>query len=1244
MVFRRDNSPGGSSTITLEIPDLYAGVVALPWALWADPATGKVTDFAYVVSGSSPTDKLFVKDAGGSGLFLQENGADYWNTTDNLNFKHYIAETSELLPGEGSGFFGIYDPSAVKNLGDVNAIGNILFNIDNNNTSGTQYVGNGGSRAEANNELQIATGQTFVLKSNLTTGFLGGAILIANTVGDTNKKITGGAGSALSSELVTNYFDPNVANLLVKTYDLLIHNYAEPANLVTPASGGGIFTLDINVVNNPSDSLAPLNLVHNGTGWTKMARATSAGAGYSYTGKTFFNGGTVWVEDVNKLGAATGGTVSDRYYFTGGRLKVGDFTNPTGTSLGSLTLDSKRGITIGGDGAFIDVSNALTTLNYAGLISVEVHAPTFAAGITRTSNIGLGDLFKEGAGKLVLTNAAHTYSGLTKVTAGILEIDINSAASVTNQNSGYLGSNYSFIDGTFIAAGGRLDLQITGGATNGTSEWMTLDGGTLGTTASHTDGTLDGVIRVRQNSTVDVVGTGTLRFNSTAGYLSSSGSTGTPTLTKAGTGTLLLFENNTDYAGNWAVNQGRVVGATQGLAYGVGTSMSLGDGSGSGVAEALLTSRTTPTVAVTGSTNGTTTVTVASTAGLYVGMPVSGGTIPGGAVITSIPNGTTFTISGAVAPAGSSTYTATLNFINTMDYHVVNNITVSSGAQVKRIGATNHSVIANSGQQNDRYNYDGTVTLNGNLLASYQDAVANTGILASGRDQYIALNGSLSGAGSLTTEIVYTGNTAGNENDLRITTELNGDNTAWTGSVSTGNASNDADLQHLVRLGNNNALKSDNGVTMGFNSTLQVGGKDVTMGNLLITPTGSATTNQVTVENASNTAGKLTITQTTNEDWDVLFRNGTTPAVYSAIAPTAHDNTLSIAKAGSATAVMTQSNTYTGSTTMMGGILRVSSLINGGLASNIGASTNAAANLVFDGGTLEYTGAATSTDRNYTLTTNGGSLAASGTGTLTVSGNMTASGSSGAQTFTLTGTNIAANTISGTISNGTGTNVTSLSKTGAGTWALTNANTYSGTTTISVGTLLANNSTGSATGTSIVSVTSGGTLGGTGIVGGNTTINLGGTLLIGNLAGDVGPQDLQFNGTLNSSGTLAFDLWTYTAGGNGTADVLRFGSDSLITLTGTLQVTNSTATTATSFINGSAWQIIDWANVTTPANRNVNFTTLSLPTLSGGLTWNTSALNTTGFISVAIVPEPGRAMLLFMAMLWMIGARRRRQA
>ncbi len=63
-----------------------------------------------------------------------------------------------------------------------------------------------------------------------------------------------------------------------------------------------------------------------------------------------------------------------------------------------------------------------------------------------------------------------------------------------------------------------------------------------------------------------------------------------------------------------------------------------------------------------------------------------------------------------------------------------------------------------------------------------------------------------------------------------------------------------------------------------------------------------------------------------------------------------------------------------------------------------------------------------------------------------------------------------------------------LTKAGAGTMILSNANVHSGGTTVSEGSLLVNNTTGSGTGTGAVTVSAGATLGGTGIVSGALSV------------------------------------------------------------------------------------------------------------------------------------------------------------
>jgi len=146
-------------------------------------------------------------------------------------------------------------------------------------------------------------------------------------------------------------------------------------------------------------------------------------------------------------------------------------------------------------------------------------------------------------------------------------------------------------------------------------------------------------------------------------------------------------------------------------------------------------------------------------------------------------------------------------------------------------------------------------------------------------------------------------------------------------------------------------------------------------------------------------------------------------------------------------------NTYTGSTKIRGGFLTTDKLANGGTASGIGASTNAETSLYLLGGTLQYTGAAQSTDRLFSIGILGGILDASGSGAVNFN-NSGAMGfaDSGAHTLTLTGTNVGANTLAAVIGNSSG--ATSFTKSGVGTWVLSGANTYTGATTITAGTLI----------------------------------------------------------------------------------------------------------------------------------------------------------------------------------------------
>ncbi|MCB9851674.1 MAG: autotransporter-associated beta strand repeat-containing protein [Phycisphaerales bacterium] len=130
----------------------------------------------------------------------------------------------------------------------------------------------------------------------------------------------------------------------------------------------------------------------------------------------------------------------------------------------------------------------------------------------------------------------------------------------------------------------------------------------------------------------------------------------------------------------------------------------------------------------------------------------------------------------------------------------------------------------------------------------------------------------------------------------------------------------------------------------------------------------------------------------------------------------------------------------------------------------------------------------------------------------------------------------------------------SIRKEGAGTLTLGGANTFSGGVTVNGGTLLATNTSGSATGSGSVTVANGATLGGTGTCAGAITVQSGGTvapgasigtLTVGDITFDAGSKlDIEFTIHLQAATTDRL-IVSNTATLGGTLDLSQLNVDEL---------------------------------------------------------------------------------------------------
>lgn len=432
---------------------------------------------------------------------------------------------------------------------------------------------------------------------------------------------------------------------------------------------------------------------------------------------------------------------------------------------------------------------------------------------------------------------------------------------------------------------------------------------------------------------------------------------------------------------------------------------------------------------------------------------------------------------------------------------------------------------------------------------------------------------------------------------VALTLDLNNTSGTWGfGSLSLGSGSS-LTLQGVATANNANRVNLSGGTSSSGGSITLAGTAAGPTG--FVSSSGTSTLSSNIVNNSSTSATMLGATS-----GNALIYSG----VLSNSSGSGHLQISGGQAGGEGITTLSNVSTYTGNTFLnaaTNGVLRigVSNALPTGTTVNFGASAG--------GGTASTGGA---------LDLNGLNLSVGALEKATVSGRGVANNTSTLATLTI-GKASGSNTFNGVIGTVSNTNLTTQSnniavvKTGASSQTFTQANTYTGGTTINAGSLIL---TGAGTIGSGNLTMGGGTLNVSGItastftmaagttLSGNGTINATGKTfeVAGNLNPGASPGTLTINGDLELASTAVSNFEI-----NGTTAGLfdSINGISSITFDGTLNL-----------ITGYTPALNDTVQLFSAASYSGTFSTINGADLGGGLSWSFDA--STG--SITVIPEP----------------------
>ncbi|CAM2188913.1 fibronectin-binding autotransporter adhesin [Paraburkholderia sacchari] len=1031
----------------------------------------------------------------------------------------------------------------------------VIFTANNSYTgtttisNGTLQIGNGGVTGS------LGTGAV-VNNGNLTFNLTGPTTVNGSVSGTGNLSQVGTGTTILASN----------------------NNYSGTTNITggTLQVGNGGSTGSLGT-GNVTDSA---NLTFNTTGNTTVVGCLSGNG-------TLTQNGT-GVVDIGGGNTAISNNFSGNVTINAGTL-IGNGGNTQFGALGNGTT-----ITVNNGGTFMGGSNTNGLIGTAQTATIILNNGSVLTTSSNSTADTLGRLTLNGgtlADQGSLTGNAVAYGSwyLTQNVTVTANSTI-SAVGVTLDQSG--GTNFNIASGTQLLVNGKL-IAGTSAANTG----MNLTGpGTMvlagNNNYSGTTTISNGTLQVGNGGTTGSLGTGAVVDNANLIFNVSGTTTapgvisGTGNLSQVGTGTTILAANNT-YSGNTTISSGTLQVGNGGAAGSLGT--------GRVVDNANLTFNTTGTNTVNGSISGTGNLTQAGTGTTVLAANNSyGGSTTISAGTLQVGNGGT---------AGSLGTASTITDNGNLAFNLSGNTTVNAA-----IGGTGSLTQKGTGITTLAANntYGGTTTItagtlqvgNGGTSGSLgSGAVTDSGNLTFNLSSNTTVANAISGGGIL--ENVYLGtvqnltNVAGFTGTYTVLADEVAATTA-TFNVPTGTNLAGNTFNVIVTATNPNAsftpfpVFNPQNTSYAGTPTLQINGVTVANGSMAVGGTLTSYNTNIslgggylwslndgtTITNYTTTFGNTTTALTGNAT--ITVASGLTVTEAGLLSGTGNLTIVQCgyAQCGPSTTILTANNTYSGTTNITNGTLQVG---NGGTSGSLGTGN------VIDSGNLVFNVSGTTTVAGSISGT--GNLTQAGTGTTVLaannsySGNTTISagtlqvgngGTSGslgtASNITDNGNlafNLSGNTTVATVIGGTG----NLTQIGTGTTVLTGNNTYSGTTTITAGTLqVGNNGTSGTLGTGAVTDNS------------NLTIN-------------------RSDAALNLS-TVAANAAGITGTGNFTANVAgNFTIDRSINLGGAVAATGGNGANATvgGVAGGAGGSVIESAGV------SISGATVTLTGGAGGI-------------------------------------------